>query len=143
MWWKFIAGAVVLGIAALALKMLTARAYDAGKLDERIEWTAAQRDADKIAADQRVTDAQRATDAVVAMASEWQRLEPVIVRSTETVRDYAKTPAGALRCLDAERMRGIAATASALGLSPAASASPDGDAIPGEPVSADAMADTG
>lgn len=139
MWWKLVIGAVALGAAALCLKMLTGWAYQAGKLDAGIEFAEAQRVADKQAAQDRIDDMQRSTDAVVAMASSWQRLEPVIVHSSDIVRDYAKTPAGTVRCLAADRVRGIEETAGALGVSPAARAATAGQSDAGPALPADAV----
>ncbi len=64
--------------------------------------------------------ARRVNAATSAYAITRERLQPIIIRSLEEARTHETTPAGAVLCLDAERVQSIEASAAALGLAGAA-----------------------
>lgn len=74
---------------------------------ERAAWSAEIAKAEQ----QRAAEEKRfATQQATALASYADRLaarEPIILRSTDTVRTYAQTTAGRAACLPADRVRGI------------------------------------
>ena len=75
--------------------------------NERIAWTAALREADVKKAE---AEAKFAFDLVAATQTYAERLasrEPLVIRSTNTVREYAQTDAGRVLCRDADRVRAI------------------------------------
>lgn len=139
MWLKLLGGGIVLALALFGFSRLLQAEYKRGRLDEAIEQAEAARVATVKAAQARIEDGQRQTDAVVTLATTWQRQEPIILRSKETVREYAQTSDGAGPCLPADRVRGIEATAIALGLQTGPGAQPDAAAEPGAPVPEDAV----
>jgi hypothetical protein len=51
--------------------------------------------------------AQQQATAAGTYADRLARREPIIVKSTDTVREYAQTDAGRARCLGADRVHGI------------------------------------
>lgn len=120
MWTKIIAGAGSL-LLALAMAWLHGNArYREGRADEANGWQ-------KVVIEQaeELGKARRADDGRVAAATTnyvrtHERLQPIIYQSKEKVLEYAKTPSGAVICLDASRVYGIDADAAALGLRPAA-----------------------
>lgn len=59
----------------------------------------------RLAAERRYADRQAA--AALTYADRLAAREPIILRSTNTVREYAATPAGRAVCLGADRVRGI------------------------------------
>lgn len=74
---------------------------------ERAAWSAEIAKAEQ----QRAAEEKRfSTQQATALASYADRLaarEPIILRSTDTVRTYAQTTAGRAACLPADRVRGI------------------------------------
>lgn len=74
---------------------------------ERAAWTAEIAKADKLRAEaeQRLTSQQNT--ALTTFASRLTNREPIILRSTDTVRTYAQTDAGRAACLPPDRVRGI------------------------------------
>jgi len=116
MWGRVLAGAGALALA-LALAWLYGGArYDAGELAERVKWKDVVADKEREIAALRIGNERRVTAAVATFADKITALQPVIVRSTDTVTKYAQTPAGAVECLSADRVHGIDADAAALGL---------------------------
>lgn len=107
MLWKLVGGVVALGIAYMALDFFGDARHDAGVAEERNRWQE-QRIADVQADAQRqIGNAVRGTDAVSASAARFIAMLPAILKSEQSVSDYAKTPAGAVLCRDAERVRAI------------------------------------
>jgi hypothetical protein len=86
-----------------------------GKLDDRTATLKAERaawTAEIVKAEHLRADAERrfATQQAVALTTYADRLaarEPIILRSTDTVRTYAQTDAGRAACLPANRVLGI------------------------------------
>lgn len=125
-WAKVAAGAVAVALA-LALAWMHGNArFAAGELTERTAWQAVVTAKEKEIADLRVANERRGADAAVKYADRLAVLEPIIIRSTDTVTRYASTPAGAAICLGPDRVSGIDADAAALGLQPATTPD-DGD----------------
>lgn len=103
-WW-------VLPIAALAMALVLTRETLADRTltltNERAAWNERLRTAEaaKAAAERRY--AMQIAQAATAYADRIAAREPIIVRSTNTVREYAQTDAGRAVCLGADRVRGI------------------------------------
>lgn len=88
--------------------------FHVGELAERGRWNAAK--ADAITASAAVDHAwsERFIAAQDRNAARDAAREPIVLRSTNTVREYAQTADGRVLCLPAERVRGIEADAAAL-----------------------------
>lgn len=130
MWTRILGGAGVLALA-LALAWLYGNArYDAGRsagtVAEADKWRKKVDEQSAQIADLRVANERRVAQATGNFTERITEIQPVIVRSTETVTRYANTPVGAAQCLSADRVSGIDADAAALGLQPA-TAAPSGD----------------
>jgi len=104
-YWKWAA------IAALAVALMVTRSTLAGaradlallRAERKVDVAIADRDKARTEARWagiQITAAERYADRLATR-------EPIIVRSTDTVREYAKTAAGAMRCLSPERVLGI------------------------------------
>jgi len=74
---------------------------------ERAAWTAeiAKAEQLRVAAEKRFAVEQ--STALTTFADRLANREPIILRSTDTVRTYAQTDAGRAACLPADRVRGI------------------------------------
>lgn len=131
MWTRILGGVGALALT-LALAWLYGNArYEAGQMRERSEWNALSAKQHQQRAEELVAAERRVTAATANYADRLAAIEPVVLRSRDTVTRYAQTPAGIALCLSAERVRGIDADASALGLQPdAAAASGDGTLHP-------------
>lgn len=130
-WGRILGGAGVLALA-LALVWLYGNArYDAGKsvatLAEARKWQKTVDEQSARIADLRVANERKVAQATTRYVETREQLQPIIVKSNESVRDYANTPSGAVQCLSSDRVHGIDANAAALGLQPAAAAA-SGDA---------------
>ena len=89
---------------------------------EKVERKADGERADRARAEQERGFALAIVDAVDRQAARTAAREPIIVHSTNTVREYAQTDAGRARCLGTDRVRGLDAYLAALaGADPAAS----------------------
>ncbi|MFV1919123.1 hypothetical protein VPH46_06790 [Sphingomonas sp. MJ1 (PH-R8)] len=75
--------------------------------NERVAWKGALDDAEKarLAAERRY--ASHIAQAAAAYAADLAAREPIIVRSTNSVREYAQTDAGRVLCRDADRVRAV------------------------------------
>lgn len=114
--WLKIGGAALI---AFAIWQYGNGRYADGRETERAKWEALAQDNAATIADLRVANAQREASAANAYAARLESMDPIIIRSTDTVTRYAQTPAGAAQCLAADRVLDIDATAAALGLGPA------------------------
>lgn len=93
-----------LAIAALGFALFATRATLARvRLEHTAELVRRDRDDARVLA----ANADRVSKAVETYATRTAALQPLIVRSTDTVRTYAETPAGRAACLDADRVRGL------------------------------------
>lgn len=110
--WKL---AVIAGLVAL---FLVTRAERNGAR-QALTTEKAERKADHDRAERQRADQERGfaltiVDAVERQAARTAAREPIIVHSTNTVREYAQTDAGRAHCLGADRVRGLDAFLSAL-----------------------------
>lgn len=130
MWGKLLAGAGALALAAFLVWMFGNARYDAGKLAERDRWkdrqikTAVERGAMAVGYEKQLTRA--AED----YANRTAAMQPIIVRSTNTVERYAETPAGRALCLTPDRVLGIERDAAALFAATAGAAEGAGGTLP-------------
>ena len=74
---------------------------------ERAAWTAEIAKAEQLRSDAEKRFAVQQTTALTTFADRLANREPIILRSTDTVRTYAQTAAGRAACLPADRVRGI------------------------------------
>ncbi|KQM73446.1 hypothetical protein [Sphingomonas sp. Leaf20] len=74
---------------------------------ERASWTAEIAKAEQLRAAAEKRFAVQQTTALTTFADRLANREPIILRSTDTVRTYAQTDAGRAACLPADRVRGI------------------------------------
>lgn len=107
MWQKLAAGAGILALAAFFGWLYGHAQYHAGQLDERDKWRVEQLKAEKSIGAQLLEQQRQFTAAYAGLAQRTADREPIILRSTNTVREYAQTQAGAALCLGAERVLGI------------------------------------
>ena len=98
---------------------------------ERAAWTAeiAKAEQLRVAAEKRFAVEQ--STALTTFADRLANREPIILRSTDTVRTYAQTDAGRAACLPADRVRGIDALDAELFAGDPASASGGGETMHG------------
>ncbi len=127
-----------LAIAAVlaGLLLVTRTERDAARQALAIERAdrAAERDrADRQRAEQERGFAQHLAGAATTFADRLAARAPVILRSTNTVRDYAQTDAGRARCLGADRVRGLDAYLAALAGAAPAPAGRGADAVRADP----------
>jgi len=130
MWARILGGAGALALA-LSLAWLYGNArYDTGKsagtLAEAGKWQKRVEEQSARIADLRVANERKVAGATTRYVETRERLQPIVMQSNERVREYAATPSGAVECLSSDRVRGIDASAAALGLQPTAAA-PSGD----------------
>jgi len=74
---------------------------------ERGAWTAKIASAEQLRTASEKRFAVQQTTALTTFADRLANREPIIFRSTDTVRTYAHTDAGRAACLPADRVRGI------------------------------------
>lgn len=133
MLWKLIGGGIFLAVIGFLIVQFGAARYDQGQMVERTRWQEAARLAEISRGEERLADERRVSAAVQFYSDALAAQQPLIVRSIDTVREYAQTPAGAVLCLPADRVRGIDADAAALGLQPTPAAPGGGAALPANP----------
>jgi hypothetical protein len=75
---------------------------------ERAAWSAEIAKAEQLRSDAKKLFAVQQTTALTTFADRLANREPIILRSTDTVRTYAQTAAGRAACLPADRVRGDA-----------------------------------
>jgi hypothetical protein len=124
-------------IVALTIALLASRSTLSDRTAtlkaERDAWSAeiARAEAQRGVIERRY--AQQGAAAAITYADRIASREPIIIRSTDTVRTYAQTDAGRARCLGADRVRGIDALDAALFPGRAASASGSDEEVSAEP----------
>jgi hypothetical protein len=89
---------------------------------ERAAWGAEIAKAEQLRSDAEKRFAVQQTTALTTFADRLANREPIILRSTDTVRTYAQTAAGRAACLPADRVLGIDALDAELFASDSASA---------------------
>lgn len=103
-WWA-------IAIIGLALALLVTRETLADRTAtlsaERQAWTAEIERAERQRAEIEKRNAHILVQATATYADRLAAREPIILRSTNTVREYATTDAGRLRCRGADRVRAI------------------------------------
>ncbi len=103
-WWAI----PIIGLAAALLVTRETLADRTATLTaERQAWTAEIDRAERHRAEIEKRNADRLVQATATYADRLAAREPIILRSTNTVREYATTDAGRLRCRGADRVRAI------------------------------------
>lgn len=113
---RLAAGVGVLALAAFFAWLYGNARYHSGALAERVKWAQAATAAATQRAEERHADDARVISAQALYAAKLAKLEPIVLHSREKVIQYAQTDAGRVLCLDVDRVRGIEADASRLGL---------------------------
>lgn len=104
-------------LAFAALFLITRAERDAARQALKTEQADRKADserADRQRADQERGFAERQASATSMLVDRLAAREPIILHSTNTVREYASTDAGRARCLGADRVRGLDAYLAAL-----------------------------
>ncbi|WP_128082373.1 hypothetical protein [Sphingomonas sp. Ant20] len=99
---------------------------------ERAAWSAEIAKAEQLRAAAETRFAVQQTTALTTFADRLASREPIILRSTDTVRTYAQTAAGRAACLPADRVRGIDALDAELFADDPAGASRGEEAVHGD-----------
>ena len=94
-------------LAALLFTQTTLADRTATLRTERAAWTAEIAKAEQLRLDAEKRFASQQAAALTTYADRLAAREPIILRSTETVRTYAQTDAGRAACLPTGRVRGI------------------------------------
>ena len=110
-WW-----AIPILLLGTALLLTRAQLTDTRRTlaNERAAWSAEVDRADRARAEQERGFAVNIVNALDRQAARIGAREPLIVHSTNTVREYAQTAAGRVMCRDAGRVRAIDALDAAL-----------------------------
>jgi len=103
--WKWLLGAAASVALTIALLFARADAAHWHKIADNQALLIAK--AKQEAAEQAEANAKRLADATADYAAKLGSIQPIIVRSTDTVREYAKTDAGRAPCLAAVRASGV------------------------------------
>lgn len=116
--WKLLGGGIALAIGAFLIWQYGASREAKGAAKRDAIW---QREVSALgvrlarkSARQQVAWANRSIQALEDFSSNQARIDPIIIRATDKVTIYAKTPDGAALCLPAERVRSIAADRTSL-----------------------------
>lgn len=113
-WFKLGGIAVAAFAVWLGLTLFGNARFHAGELTEAVKWQAkvTQGEKDKLAEYQRGVEQGRKAETVYRSTE--QIIQPVQTRIIERAAQYANTPSGAAECLDADRVRALDQTRSAL-----------------------------
>jgi len=114
--WKLGAGAGALALAFFLVWVYGNSREHAGKLEERGLWKDAVEAKNIEISSLKLENAARLANAAVDFANQMRTIDPVIIRSTSTIREFRETDSGRTRCLEPERVFGIEQDAAALGL---------------------------
>lgn len=101
--------------------------------NERAAWSAEVDRADRVKVEQELRHAQQLAAATSTYADRLAAREPIILRSTNTVREYAQTDAGRARCLGADRVRELDSYLAALAAAAPAAAGGRAEAVRAQP----------
>jgi len=115
MLWRLAAGAGALALAGFLIFLFGNARYESGELAERSKWLEVRIQAAAAQAEQRAAFERGRTLAAENYARATALREPLIVRSTDKVIQYALSPAGRVQCLAADRVRDIETAAATLG----------------------------
>lgn len=121
-WYLLVIAALV---AALVITRSTLADTKLTLTNERAAWTFSLGQADKLRLEQEAGHAVAIVGATQDYADRLAAREPIIIRSTNTVREYAQTDAGRVLCRDADRVRAIDALDAELAQAPRAAARGD------------------
>jgi len=103
-WWAVLMIGLLIG---LLLTRARADDLEATLKAERVAWSAEIAKAEQLRTAAETRFAVQQTTALTTFADRLANREPIILRSTDTVRTYAQTAAGRAACLPADRVRGI------------------------------------
>ena len=126
------AGLVLAVIAFIVTRYGNAR-EESGRASERLIQQEANRKTEHAASIRALADKDQLIAAITNWGERASALEPIIVRATDKVTEYARTSEGAHTCLSAERVRSIEQDRAALS---AAAASNPGQGAGTLPVAA-------
>lgn len=114
MFYRIAAGISALMLAAFLIWVYGNSRENAGELQERIKWQSATAAQTRKIADLELQLSKQVIEAQASHIERTIRMEPVIVRSTNTIREIRTNPVFAVQCLDPERVRRIEEDAAAL-----------------------------
>jgi len=132
---RLLASAATLALAGLCIWLFGNARFAAGELAERVAWQKVLTQKERENADLRIEVQRVVARAALDFANRLSAIEPIVVRSTDTVTRFASTPPGGGACLASDRVRGIEADAALLGFAAAArseQAAVREDTAPGE-----------
>lgn len=126
---KLIGGAAILGLIILSLWLYGNSRYNDGKQDTELTYVKQNAEA-ALAYEQNIRKIEtgwwsKYTSAQQNFADRQTQQDPIIVRSTEKVIQYAQTDAGRVNCLAPDRVQGILLDRAAL-FTPSAPAATSG-----------------
>ena len=104
LWWSVPMAGLLIG---LLLTRARANYLEATLKAERTAMSAEIAKSEQLRSDAEKRFAIQQTTALTNFADRLANREPIILRSTDTVRTYAQTAAGRAACLPADRVRGI------------------------------------
>lgn len=114
-WYLLVIAALV---AAVVITRSTLADTKLTLTNERAAWTFSLGQADKLRMEQEAGHAVAIAGATQDYADRLAAREPIIIRSANTVREYAQTDAGRVLCRDADRVRAIDALDAELASAP-------------------------
>jgi len=126
LWWSVPMAGLLIG---LLLTRARADDLEATLKAERTAWSAEIAKAEQLRTDAEKRFAIQQTTALTTFADRLANREPIILRSTDTVRTYAQTAAGRAACLPADRVLGLDALDAELFASDPPSASRSEEAL--------------
>lgn len=102
--WLILAVALAAGWIWTAMQLADVRLTLANERTVRVQDLA---DADRARAAVELANAQRLTVATETFANRLAAIDPIVLRSTDTVREYEKTDAGRVLCRSPDRVRAV------------------------------------
>lgn len=129
LWWSVPMAGLLIG---LLLTRARANDLEATLKAERTAMSAEIAKSEQLRSDAEKRFAIQQTTALTTFADRLANREPIILRSTDTVRTYAQTAAGRAACLPADRVRGLDALDAELFTSNPVSAGRGEEAVHGD-----------
>lgn len=123
------AGLVLAVIAFIVTRYGNAR-EESGRASERLIQQEANRKTEHAASIRALADKDQLIAAITHWGERAAALEPIVIRATDKVTEYAKSPEGARACLSAERVRSIEEDRTALSAAAASNPSQGAGALP-------------